>query len=143
MLPRSLAMRSMRSSVRPYSTTPRLLISSKKPAATSAADLHDLPSSVKQAGKPSSSSSASSYAPSGNSTSAADISSRPSAPGPSGPEVDASVAAPGQAGASSGEQQENWTTSFAGMSEKPFGGKAAEVLGEDINAEDVEIKPGE
>ncbi|PWN19025.1 mitochondrial genome maintenance MGM101, partial [Microstroma glucosiphilum] len=35
----------------------------------------------------------------------------------------------------------NWTTSFAGMSEKPFGGKAAEVLGEEINAEDVEIKP--
>lgn len=139
-------MRSMRSALRPYSTTPRLLSASKKPAATSAADLHDLPSSVKQAGKPSSSSTSSSYAPSGNSTSAADISSRPSAPGPSGPEVDASVAAPGQAGAggvSNGEQQENWTTSFAGMSEKPFGGKAAEVLGEDINAEDVEIKPGE
>lgn len=43
----------------------------------------------------------------------------------------------------SASAQENWTTSFAGMSEKPFDGQAAEVLNQDLNPEEIEIKPGE
>lgn len=120
MLSRSVALRSLRTgvSLRAYSTTPSLFAVSKKaPAATSTA-------------------------PSGNSTAPEDISSRPAAPGPSAPHVDPKVAAPDTVSRGEEGANNNWSTSFAGMSERPFDGKAAEVLTEELNANDVEIKPG-
>lgn len=139
-----------RLAVRSYvtATAPRAVARKGPPSGTTAADLHELPQSVRGAAKPSGPSSGS-VAPSGNSTSPEDISSRPAGPGPSAPVVDARVAAPdtvsrgANGAAAAGEQAANWTTSFAGMSERPFDGKAAEVLGEGLNPEDVEIKPGE
>lgn len=137
---------------RTYATTPALT-AVRKPPSTSSADLHELPQSVKSAARPSSSASASPSKTdaSGNSTAPEDISSRPAGPGPSGPIVDPSVAAPetvsrgrNGGGAAAGDAaQENWTTSFAGMSERPFDGKAADVLSQELDPEDVEIKPGE
>ena len=97
-------------------------------ATTSAKELHPLPSSVKEAGKPSSSSDAERYDELGNSISPADISSRPSGPGPSGPVTDAERAAPrytqtsSNGNGSSTDVSENanssfdWATSFNGMS---------------------------
>ncbi|CAO1613982.1 unnamed protein product [Sympodiomycopsis kandeliae] len=133
--------------IRTLTTTSSCNAINRKPPSTSAADLHDLPQSVKTAAKPSSSASASPdrLDASGNSTAPEALSSRPTAPGPSGPSIDPAVAAPGQVSRDGsngdGGAQENWTTSFAGMSEKPFDGNAAEVLGQELNPEDVEIKP--
>lgn len=117
---------------------------------TSAKDLHPLPSSVKDAGKPSSPSDTPRFDALGNSVSPADVSSRPSGPGPSGPDVDASRAAPRFAGHSSssngtgGEGElstSDWATSFSGMSTVPFPREVAEILEAPINEEDIEIKP--
>ncbi|MCO5613996.1 hypothetical protein L7F22_068276 [Adiantum nelumboides] len=117
---------------------------------TSAKELHPLPSSVKEAGKPSSSSDAERYDELGNSISPADISSRPSGPGPSGPVTDAEQAAPrytknGNGSSVDGSENSNssfdWATSFNGMSTIPFPKEVAQVLEEPINEDDIEIKP--
>lgn len=128
-------------------TLPRLAASRRPPGS---ADLHPLPAGAKAASPApaQSSSSGSNISPSGNSTAPEDLSSRPSGPGPSGPTVDPKVAAPdtvarGEENATNGNGDSNWTTSFSGMSERPFEGKPAEVLGEELNQEDIEIKPGE
>lgn len=122
-------------------------------ATTSASELHPLPSSVKNAAKPSSSSDAERYDELGNSVSPADISSRPSGPGPSGPVTDAEQAAPrytkgsmnGEKGNSSALENVSssfdWATSFNGMSTVPFSQEVAQVLEEPINEDDIEIKP--
>ncbi|PWN37312.1 Mgm101p-domain-containing protein [Meira miltonrushii] len=122
-------------------------------ATTSAKELHPLPSSVKDAGKPSSSSDSERYDELGNSVSPADISSRPSGPGPSGPVTDAERAAPrytqpsSNGNGSNGDVSEksnssfDWATSFNGMSTIPFPEKVAQVLEEPVNEDDIEIKP--
>lgn len=138
-------------------------------ATTSAAELHPLPDSVKEAGKPSKGSQEPKYDEKGNSKSAVDLSSRPSGPGPSAPPVDPSVAAPklkgdGEGGgsgsgkasystsaASSQSQTDepsipvvtstNWGSSFEGMSTQPFPREVSDILEAPINEADVEIKP--
>lgn len=115
---------------------------SEKLGTTSAADLHPLPSYVEDAARPSSDASQPRVDASGNSVSAADISSRPSGPGPSSPPTDAARAAPGFAGNAGASDPSNWTSSFSGMSTQPFPKEVAEILEAPINEEDVEIKPG-
>lgn len=117
---------------RSYATTP-----ARKPASSAAsfADIDDLPRSAKSASRPASTSKASPAAPSETAVA------QPSHNEPSAPYN------PPRAGSGPGTAvdaiQENWTTSFAGMSERPFDGRAAEVLGQDLDPEDVEMKPGE
>lgn len=151
-----LARQFSRLNVRTFSTAkPVRAAVPRKPSTsgTTSADLHELPQSVKSAGVPSQPPpSSQSVAPSGNSISPEDISSRPAAPGPSAPHINPQVAAPDtvfRGAVPRGDHTAiataaaNWTTSFAGMSERPFGSKPAEVLGEKIDPQDVEIKPGE
>lgn len=140
-------------STRTFATATRpLLAAARRPPASG--DLHPLPNAAKQATAAQSSQPPIPPSGSGNSTAPEDHSSRPSGPGPSGPIVDPKIAAPetvsrGEEGAGNGNGNgngngdANWTTSFSGMSERPFDGKAAEVLGEELNQEDIEIKPGE
>ena len=143
----------------------------KAGAMTSAAELHPLPDSVKDAGKSSTGAQEPQYDEKGNSTSAVDHSSRPAGPGPSSPPVDPSVAAPrttstgdnGGGGSSSGKAQystsatahaaseespplptmagSDWATSFSGMSTVPFPKELSEILEAPINEDDIEIKP--
>lgn len=136
-------------------------------ATTSAAELHPLPDSVKDAGVPSDGSQKPQFDASGNSTSPTAHSSRPAAPGPSSPPIDPSVAAPrfkgksegGENGSGSGRASystsatsppsdiaiptvnSNWATSFEGMSMQPFAKEVSQVLEAPINEDDVEIKP--
>jgi hypothetical protein len=140
-------------------STPSPSQAEKLGATTSAAELHPLPDSVKDAGVPSEGSQKPSYDASGNSTSPVDHSSRPSGPGPSAPKIDPSVAAPNKRGSgtasystSATSQQSdsaiptmspasNWGSSFDGMSAQPFPKEVSEILEAPINELDVEMKP--
>lgn len=106
---------------------------------TDASELHPLPKSVSQAGKPSKDPTPSQAAKS----------TRPAQPGPSAPTVDPSVAAPSHANRVSSANgngnvngQEDWATSFSGMSQTPFDKETAQVLGNPIDEDDIEVKPG-
>lgn len=108
---------------------------------TDASELHPLPKSVRSAGQPSS-----------DNSDKVNASSRPSHPGPSAPTLDPNVAAPnhssrvnnGVNGNGNGNgNQEDWATSFSGMSQTPFDQKTADVLGKPIDEQDIEVKPGE
>lgn len=136
-------------------------------ATTSAAELHPLPDSVKDAGIPSDGSQEPRFDLSGNSTSPTAHSSRPAAPGPSSPPIDPSVAVPRLKGNSEGGENglgagrasystsatsapsdvsvptvnSNWASSFEGMSMQPFAKEVSQILEAPINEDDIEIKP--
>ena len=117
---------------------------SDKLGSTSAADLHPLPPSVKDAAKPSSDATRTETDEAGNSISPSDISSRPVEPGPSSPPTNAATAAPTFTGNGDNGTSQNisdWASSFSGMSTQPFSQESAEILEAPINEDDVEIKP--